>query len=163
MNNEIWKPLACRPCYEVSTFGRIRRNGKILKQAFNEKGYAHVCLTVDGERKTERVHKLILLTFVGPRPPGFHGCHYDGNRKNNHVSNLGWVTVKENMAHKIIHGTRQTGEKHGRSKLTEKQVKEIRASHQWRKVTYKMLAKKYNVHWKTIGQVITRRYWKHTP
>jgi len=57
-----------------------------------------------------------------------HAAHCDGDRLNNHYSNLRWATAKDNCADKLLHGTVQRGENNARAKLTESEVREIRKS-----------------------------------
>jgi hypothetical protein len=65
----------------------------------DRKGYLAVDLYDNGERKTKRVHRLVAEAFV-PNPHGKPEInHIDGNRHNNKVSNLEWVTKKENCRH----------------------------------------------------------------
>lgn len=61
------------------------------------------------------IHRLVLAAFVGAPPEGLIGCHNDGNKLNNHVSNLRWDTYSSNMLDAVKHGTRgnQTHCKHG--------------------------------------------------
>ena len=52
-----------------------------------------------GAGNHRHVHELILLTFVGPRPPGFECNHDNGIKADNRLANLAWVTPSENQAH----------------------------------------------------------------
>lgn len=68
-----------------------------LKTHFSGAGYMTLSLVVDGKAKAMRVHRLILLAFIGPCPDGFHGCHYpDPDKTNNRPENLRWDTASEN-------------------------------------------------------------------
>lgn len=80
--NEIWRRVS--PQVEVSTFGNNKKNGKIVDRAINRGYYAN------------QLHRQIAETFI-PNPlnkPEVH--HIDGNKLNNHISNLQWVTNLEN-------------------------------------------------------------------
>jgi len=108
--NEIWKPVVgYEGLYEVSSLGRIRslpRNtthGGIMKPYRSpHNGYMYVALTKCGDRKTKRVHKLVLMAF-DPRPTGAYYDknytinHIDGDKTNNMLSNLEWCTQSENQ------------------------------------------------------------------
>lgn len=97
----------------------IRGEWRLLKQGADKDGYA----TVSMRRRVYRVHELVLLVFVGPRPTSAHqGCHKDGNRLNNYLTNLYWGTRIQNAADKRRHGTHPAGERNGRHKLTQQQV-----------------------------------------
>lgn len=88
------------PMYSVSTTGRIMKNSsrKIMKPSKKQNGYMQINLfTSDGRRKKELVHRLVALTFI-PNKEGLPEVnHIDGVRDNNALSNLEWVTRKENV------------------------------------------------------------------
>lgn len=119
---EEWRPIAGYNSYEVSSLGRVRSlarvdaagnriKGRILKPRLHTGGYLRVNLCA-GKARDFFIHRVVLETFVGPCPPGNEGCHNDGNRQNNAVSNLRWDTRFRNMADKKLHGTEQLGAKH---------------------------------------------------
>lgn len=97
--------------YEVSSYGRVfskektvpTKNGytrsypyKEMKQQVNENGYLTVTLCKQGKRKVIPVHRLVALAFI-PNPNGKPQVnHIDEDKKNNMLSNLEWVTNKEN-------------------------------------------------------------------
>lgn len=91
----------------------MRRNGRpmrvperVLSQSTQpERGYKQVVLyRTRREKKTLTVHTLALQSFVGPRPHGFEGRHWDGDPANNSLGNLLWGTPKENRADMTRHG-----------------------------------------------------------
>ena len=139
----MWKPIPNFPVYEASTEGQVRSlervieqsNGsrrrfpsKVLKPALNARGYEIVTLADEHRRHhTRPIHRLVLETFVGPRGEGQECCHQDGNRRNNHLTNLSWGTPSDNMADKIRHGTAVRGERVGNSVLKEHQILKIYA------------------------------------
>ena len=100
---EIWKPIRRFPNYEASNLGRIRTTSGKLSHKILQHKYEHV--SVHRYRKTKRchyiipVHHLILETFVGPKPKGYYTNHRNGIKSDNRVSNLEWVTPKENVHH----------------------------------------------------------------
>jgi hypothetical protein len=94
---EIWKHVVNYHEYEVSSLGRIRRNGKCLKP--KGKVYAIVNLSKDGIVGTFRLHRLIAETFL-PNPESLKVVnHKDGNKLNNILSNLEWTTYSGNALH----------------------------------------------------------------
>jgi hypothetical protein len=112
--------------YECSDAGRVRtvartvkcaratrhRPSVLIHQAMVQRGkalYAQVCLWIGHKSRTITVHQLVLLTFVGPRPPGMCGCHRDGNSLNNRLENLRWDTFKANAADRAAHGRTRRG------------------------------------------------------
>lgn len=86
-----WRRIKGTP-YQVSDTGLIRNSSTnlMMKTKFNHDGYETICLVIDGKQRTCRVHRLVATAFV-PNPlrkPEVH--HMDGNKSNNHVSNLQW-------------------------------------------------------------------------
>ena len=83
--------------YSVSDEGEIRndRTQKILKPYENSKGYLRV--KIDGNNLF--VHRIVLETFEGKRK-NKQVNHKDYNRQNNKLSNLEWMTAKENAKHR---------------------------------------------------------------
>ena len=126
VKNRRMKEIPGYENYFATTDGKIfsGKSQEFLKQFIKSKktGYLAVNLYVGGSGKhkfkQEHVHSLVLETFIGPNPGGFHGAHLDGSKDNNHLDNLKWVTVKENMSHKKIHGTNPCGEKNNKAKLS---------------------------------------------
>ncbi|MBQ6004894.1 MAG: NUMOD4 motif-containing HNH endonuclease [Selenomonadaceae bacterium] len=116
--------------YQVSNFTRIRSlyRGKvrIIKPDIIHTGYLRVTLYKDGKTKSYYVHVLVAKAFI-PNPEN-KPCvnHRDGNKQNNAIDNLEWVTQSENARHAYETGLRKSGCEHGRAKLTAEQVREIR-------------------------------------
>lgn len=111
---EEWKDIkGYEGYYQASSLGRIRsldridtsgkrRKGKVLKYKHDGGGYPSVILARGCKDHTIHVHRLIAETFI-PNPDNKPTVnHIDENKENNAVSNLEWMTYKEN-AH---HGTR---------------------------------------------------------
>ena len=119
MNNEIWKPIkGYKGRYEVSNMGNIKRLARIVKRPTckreptqsveeivmcirtTQHGYKTVKLVnAQGERKDILVHRLVAAAFI-PKPVGKDYInHKDGNKINNCVDNLEWVSIKENNQH----------------------------------------------------------------
>lgn len=98
----------------------------LLKSYVDRDGYPIIVLYADRKPKHISVHRLVLLTFVGPCPEGMECCYRDGCRQNSKRSNLYWGTKKQNAEDCIAHGNRPRHEQHGRSKFTTEQVHKIR-------------------------------------
>lgn len=110
---EQWKTIIYNGIitnYSVSSSGKIKNNktNRELKQQ-NQNGYLHCTISVDGMPKRCRVHRLVALAFI-PNPENRPFVnHIDGNRTNNCIDNLEWVTAKENAEHAVKSGLRQHG------------------------------------------------------
>lgn len=106
MLNIEWKPIkGYEGLYEISNDGRVRRlrftNGshdfekvRECKQTLNTWGYMTVNLSKNGKVNTKRVHRLVANAFLGES--NLQIDHIDGNKQNNRLDNLEYVTPKEN-------------------------------------------------------------------
>lgn len=92
---------------EISTLGRVRsrmRDGRILKQQPDKKGYLRVSVTINREKRTMKVHREVARAFI-PNPENLDQVnHKDGDKKNNSVDDLEWVSCLENARHAIREG-----------------------------------------------------------
>lgn len=103
---EIFRPIPeYVGLYEVSNFGNVKslksRHNKIivLKKGVDLSGYEIVTLCRNGVHKTKTVHRLVLSAFLGISDKNVN--HIDGNKKNNCVENLEYVTKSQNTLHAI--------------------------------------------------------------
>ncbi|WP_052493601.1 NUMOD4 domain-containing protein [Levilactobacillus brevis] len=169
---EIWKDIpGFEKKYQVSNLGRIksldrmRRKhhypGRVLNttKRLTHDGYARVPIRDDfGKQHEYRVNKLVATVFI-PNPKGKSSInHIDGNKLNNAVCNLEWVTRSENMKHAYLHGLKKpvTGTKNGNAKLTAEQVMTIRSEYVPYSRTHGTVAlgKKYGITNAAIGRVV---------
>jgi hypothetical protein len=136
---------------------------KKLKPSDNSRGYLQVYLMIDGKQINKSIHRLVGETFI-PNPENYPQInHIDGNKLNNHVSNLEWCTGSDNIKHAIEIGLQKpnNGEENGRSKLTEQQVFEIRQLYSSGDYILKELGEKFGVSYSLIGKIINNKNWKH--
>lgn len=98
---EIWKDIkGYEGLYQISNFGRVKRNGNILKP-IDSHGYKYVHLcNKNHERKNHAIHRLVALTFIYNPSNLPQVNHIDGDKSNNLITNLEWVTATENAYHK---------------------------------------------------------------
>lgn len=95
----------------------VSRNGELFRKSLGRapKVYAYgntksprynaIAIKINGKQKTKKVSVIVLETFVGPRPDGYHCGHLNGNSKDDRLCNLKWITPSENAQHQKIHGT----------------------------------------------------------
>ena len=112
--SEIWKPIRdYEGLYEVSNLGNVRSlkrnttNGKVLKQGGRPNGYLIVTLCKNNKHKTRTIHRLVAEAFIANPNSLPEVNHNDGNKKNNCIDNLEWVTKEENTQHAINTGLRK--------------------------------------------------------
>ena len=126
---EIWKEIeGFDGKILVSNRGRIKsnlRNGTILKSQADKKGYQRVRVTVERVKRTLKIHREVAKAFL-PNPNNLPQVnHIDGNKNNNSVDNLEWVTNRDNALHALsnglwdsfIEGSKAENEKRKRSVL----------------------------------------------
>lgn len=93
--------------YNVNKNGEISNvaTGRTLKPFIDRRGYENYSLWDDnGKRKTMRCHQIVARMFI-PNPNNYPQVdHLDGNKRNNKVSNLEWVTNQENNLRARAHG-----------------------------------------------------------
>jgi hypothetical protein len=164
-------PLQDYPGYGVSAKGELWMLAKgtgrdfsprPLKYFVHHTGYAVARMTIDRKVVIKRLHTLVCLGFHGPCPPDKREVrHLNGIRLDNRAENLAWGTSSENHADKVLHGTDGRGEKNSRAKLTEVQVREIRALSAKAELTHEQIAAMYGVSRWTINQIVDRLKWKH--
>lgn len=134
---EIWKSIpGYEGLYEASDQGRIRsldrfRNGpggtprlyrgKILRPCDVRRGYWTVHLWKNQRRRVFRIHRLVLSAHVRPPRPDEEGNHLNFDVDDNRLTNLEWVSAKQNCHH-----IGASGRRYGRQKLTASLVAEIR-------------------------------------
>lgn len=176
---EEWRDIPGFFPYQASDQGRIRRSpgapprrgavpGKILKvPGRDERGYPQTSLYLTGKRTTAKIHRLVALAFLGPRAEGMTVNHIDGNKENNALSNLEYVSNYENAMHARRLGLvppTPSGRDNPHSganrprKLTVEKVLEIRgriASGE----KHKDIAPDYGIHEMTVGEIKRREIW----
>ena len=115
-------------------------------------------MSTDGKRHRYSVHRLILENFNPVEGmENLQVNHIDGNKENNKLENLEWITCKENIQHAIDNNLR--AKINGAAKLTIEQVKEIFIrSHRGEKNVD--LGREYNLHPDSIGKIKNQKLWK---
>lgn len=184
---EIWKPVVgFEELYSISNYGNLRRHrrrdtlGRRTKRGEEIKvhphckqGYLIVSLRdKTGKTKTLKIHQIVAHAFLGPQLEGHQVNHKDGFRTNNRVSNLEYVTPRENAQHAIRIGLWPFGDKHWSrrspdlvrrgeqvGKLNDWQVRVIRRL--LSTMTASVIASFFGVHRRTIQDIKTGKSWRH--
>lgn len=105
-----WKIVLGYPRYEVSSDGRVRHGGRLLRPTRARSGHLKVTIYngtphgTSGRGRRVQVHHLVALSFIGPPP--FEGAiirHRNGYPEDNTVANLVWGTHEENTQDRVRH------------------------------------------------------------
>lgn len=160
--------------YEISEYGHVRsknmlvgakagktalRKGRQLKWVVKYNGYHCVTLAKGKTRTQILVHRLVAAAFLRPVKNKPNVLHTDGNKINNHYTNLRYGTQADNNADTRRHGRVRVGAAHPLARLSEADIKDIRSSH-W---SLQGLAKRYRVSINHIYAIKRRRVWRHVP
>jgi hypothetical protein len=177
MQEEIWKDVVnYEDSYRISNLGKLmsieriviysdkksgKRKSKILKTRVGKCGYEYTVLSVDRIRKTQKIHRLVALTFI-PNPENKPSVnHINGIKDDNRVENLEWCTAKENTQHayrtKLNSGVK--GEKSHLSKLKKEDIIKIRLMHKEGLYSQSKLGLIFNVSQSQIYRIIKHLNW----
>ena len=134
-------------------------SGGFLRHGIGNRGYHHVTLS-NGKTKTRLIHRLVAEAFI-PNPLGLAQVnHKNGNKNDNRVENLEWMTLQENMTHAAMMGLKPRGARHHMAKLNETKVVSIRKLAR-RGVSHTQLASEFGVGRTNIVKIVNRQIWKH--
>lgn len=120
-------------------------------------------LSTSWRSRTYLPHRLVMMMKIGTDiPDNLEVNHLDCDKLNNRADNLELVTHQRNLQHAAENRLYQSGEDHWKSKLTQKQVDEIRAKYKPFVYTRPMLSKEYNVTIYSINAVLDGLTWQHS-
>jgi hypothetical protein len=168
---ETWKTVDLNTAYEVSNMGHIRRTTRVNggKRAgkslgYNlDNGYREIVFFDDKHNRIRKlVHQVVSEAFLGKIPVGMEVNHKDGNKRNNKLSNLEYVTPSQNIQHAIRTGLMKPvrGTRIGTSKLTPRQVRRIRQRYD-AGASMADIARRMKLGLTTVGDICNRRSWRH--
>lgn len=175
---ENWKPIANEflgDLYLVSDKGNVKSlnridgngrslQGRILKPA-TVRGYAMVLMQKKPHKWFAKVHHVVALSFLG-HPPGVIGRdgwqvnHKNGNKLDNRLINLEWVTREQNERHAVINALKSCGERHYKRALSDNVVAEMRADYA-NGCRIIDIANRHKSTHATTSSVVHNRTWKH--
>ena len=171
---ERWRPIeGYEDSYIVSDHGRVRSldrknkrgwrlKGKTLKLTTQTGGYLKCLLYRDGVRCQVLVHRLVASAFLPlGRDDQTQINHKDGNKRNNVLSNLEWVSARENVQHACGAGLIARGDAHGMSKLTAEQAKDVYQLAWEGTLTQREIGEMMGVSQPTVSCVKQGRVWSH--
>jgi len=101
---EVWKKIKGFSRYEISNFGRIRNEKKILKQQKCLNGYPCICLVNDfGKTIGRRIHSLLYYTYYDKIEKNNYSIdHINRIRDDNRLENLREISIKEQIKNRVI-------------------------------------------------------------
>lgn len=173
----IWKHArGFENLYEVSSCGLVRTiprevirsnervykvKQNILKPSKDSYGYLRVGLSLNGKLVTKKIHRLVASTFID----GDHKKevnHKDGNKTNNNVNNLEWVTRSENQKHAFKIGLQRgkSGSKNPSSKIDEEKAMTVKTLIQ-AKWSLASISRKMNISYHIVKDINRRKTWCH--
>ena len=162
MEQEIWKDIEGFEKYQISSCGRVRsfnNNTTIIRKTSIVGGYEHLMLIKNNKKYNFKPHRLVAEAFVTNSENKPEVNHIDGNKLNNHFSNLEWVTRKENCQHAWKTGLCE----HNRMILKTRDYSKLRKfTKLWSKPIY---SSKLNIHFESVNcasRYIQKTYHSNT-
>ena len=154
-DGSVWSRIYQTP--QRGKFGQIVKTTVHYNGSWNlltYSGKTHRRVTFWPSQARHLVHRLVLLAFVGPCPPGMEACHFPNrNPTDNRLCNLRWGTKRDNYNDAVVHGTNAP------PKLTGQEVCRIRDRYARGGVTMQALADEYKVCLVAIWKIIHRKMW----
>lgn len=165
--------------YSACTNGHIYSNDynhtgkrKILKECIDKDGYPYVRFVINGKKYKKMVHRLIAETFIENVNNKPQVNHINGNKSDNRVENLEWVTVKENIIHSYkVLGKKPTnqmikdftkrvrGENNPKSKIDYRTACIIRKDRA-KGIMLKYIARKFDISISQVSAICNNKFWK---
>jgi len=172
---EVWAPVVhFEGSYDVSADGQVMRvryvngatPGRVLKHNIRPTGYHLVRLYRGHGVSTAQwflVHRLVAAAFLGPCPEGLQVNHIDGDKSNNTIDNLEYVTPRQNILHAERLGLRpkRRGEEHPAARLVTADVIEIRRLARETHLDQRAIAARFGIGESHVHRIIRRRAWRH--
>lgn len=153
--------------YAIDEYGNIysykKGNSELKKLArhINRNGYPDIGLSLNGEIRTFRVHRLVADVYLGESKMIVN--HKDGNKLNNHYSNLERSTHSKNTKHAYDMGliNRPKGEDSTSTKFTNNDIIRMREIHRSKVMSKQMIAEYFDTTMGCVKAIVMRKTWKH--
>lgn len=149
--------------YKVSEDGVVysKATSKPMTPHLNGRGYLILGLRVDGRSVCKSLHRILAECYI-PNPDRLSDVdHIDGDRLNNSLSNLRWVSHSDNIKHSYTLSNRSaTGERNSMAKLSDVEVHHIcsKLSDGWSSIG---IHRVYHYPYSTVRKIKARRQWLH--
>lgn len=160
---EEWKPVAENDKYAVSSHGRVysicHTHPKLLKSHITRSGYVVVGISTDGVKKNRKVHRLVAEAFIKNPKKLPVVNHIDGNKQNNNVLNLEWVTQQQNAQHAYDTHLEKRGSEHSKSKLTSEEACRLKVAFLYGESSTE-LSKKFGINSNGVVAIAVGRSYK---
>ena len=165
----MWKKLeldGLNKEYLINEYGEVFdvKENKMRKPHIHRKGYLKISFYLNGKYKQRFVHRLVMQTFKWKE-----GCenlqvnHIDGNKQNNHIDNLEWCTLQENMKHAWENGLCKNsvscGDNAHNRKLSEAKVKQLKKDYYINHLKIVDIIKKYDISRATFYLIKNGKTW----
>ena len=151
---EMWKPTLEDKHYEVSNYGRIRHDGRVLSGSIHTDGYIYV--NIRGKQHPK--HRVVAEAFVpNPNKKPFVN-HIDANKQNCMATNLEWCTQSENVRHARDMELQPKGLSTYKGKFTPEQREEIKRLWDSGECSRREIAIRYGVSHTCINDIINDKY-----
>lgn len=150
--------------YSISDDGKVysHSRNRFLKYQPDRNGYCYVQLSKKGKIRKLAIHRIVGMSFLSNPFNLPQINHIDGNKLNNHVSNLEWCTPRYNTLHAFAKGLKVVarGEDNHRAKLLWSDVSKIRKLYKSGNCTQGQIASLYGLHQTTILKIVNYKSWK---
>jgi hypothetical protein len=170
---EEWRSIPEFIGYEVSSLGRVRSidrvcgnrpgitKGRLLTPFINRRGYLEVIIRKNSKSTAKIVHRLVAKTFLSNFENKPQVNHIDGNKQNNSLENLEWVTNSQNQKHAYLLGLQpsRAGEMNNNTTLKNRDVGNLKEIYNSGK-TASEVSKITGVSIQIIRSIIYGRTWK---
>lgn len=163
---EVWKKVInYEDRYEVSNYGNVRstinNRNKVLNKIKKKNGYYGLTLCKNNKKKNFLIHRIVAESFLGKSD--LHVNHKDGNKLNNKISNLEYVTMHQNMQHASKNGLlkNRVGSESPVSKLDKNKVFLISFLFKHTLLSYKEIGGFFNVNRNTVSSIANGYNWSH--